>query len=107
MLMGHLIGASGYAVGSPGDNHGAVVPARRAEQERLLVRRRADAGGGDVGVQRFGKGVMARHHVLLAAPLVQPDQPARALWIGDRIRTLRRASQLENGADLLPGRALP
>ena len=38
-----------------------------------------DAGGGDIGVQRLGERVMARHHVLLAAFLVQPDQPARAL----------------------------
>src|ERR1700676_4097236 len=39
----------------------------------------ADSGGGDVRVQRFGERVMAWHHVLLAAFLVQPDQPARAL----------------------------
>jgi hypothetical protein len=36
---------------------------------------RVDAGGGRVGVQRLGEGVMAWHHVLLAAFLVQPDQP--------------------------------
>jgi hypothetical protein len=30
-------------------------------------------------VQRLGERVMARHHVLLAAFLVQPDQPTRAL----------------------------
>jgi hypothetical protein len=53
------------------------VTTRRAEQKPFLVRR--DAGGGDVGVQRLGERVMARHHVLLAAFLVQPDQPARAL----------------------------
>jgi hypothetical protein len=63
-------------------NHGSmtnplpVVAARGAKQKRLLVGR--DAGGVDIGVQRLGERVMARHHVLLTAFLVQPDQPARA-----------------------------
>jgi hypothetical protein len=32
-----------------------------------------------MGVRRLGKRVMARHHVLLAAFLMQPDQPAGGL----------------------------
>jgi hypothetical protein len=41
--------------------------ARRAEQKPVPIFRNAGAG----------IGVMARHHMLLAALLVQPDQPAR------------------------------
>jgi hypothetical protein len=38
-----------------------------------------DGGRGDVGVQRLGEHVMARQSVMLAAFLVQPKPPARAL----------------------------
>jgi hypothetical protein len=66
---------------------GAIMPAASA---RLRTMRQASTwvigflvgrhvGGGNIGVQRFGKRVMARHHVPLAAFLVQADQPARAL----------------------------
>jgi hypothetical protein len=37
-----------------------------------------DAGGIDVGPQRLGERVMARHAVLLAAFLMQPDCPSGA-----------------------------
>ena len=57
---------------------GSAVPAAGAEQVSLLVGR--DAGGCDVGVQRLGERVMARHRVLLAAFLMQPDRPAGAAW---------------------------
>jgi hypothetical protein len=52
------------------------VPARSAEQPALAVL--GDAGGVDVGAQRLGECVMARHTVLLAAFLMQPDRPAGA-----------------------------
>ena len=55
----------------------ALCPRAGAEQPALAVL--GDAGGGDVGVQRLGERVMARHRVLLAAFLVQPDLPAGAL----------------------------
>jgi len=69
----------------------AVVAARSAKQKSLLIRR--DAGGVDIGVKRLGKRVMARHHVLLAAFLVQPDQPARTF----RLQVLN--AQLERRPD--------
>ena len=37
------------------------------------------SNGADVGAQRLGERVVAGHRVLLAAFLVDPDQPARAL----------------------------
>jgi hypothetical protein len=57
--------ASGFEIGGN---------AGRAEQ--VVADRRRYAGGCDVGVQRFGKRVMAWHQILLAAFLVQADQPA-------------------------------
>jgi hypothetical protein len=48
-----------------------------AEQPALAVL--GDARGGDFGVQRFGKRMMARHLVMLAAFFVQPQLPAGAL----------------------------
>ncbi len=48
-----------------------------AEQPALSVF--GEAGRGDVSVQRLGERVMARHRVMLAALLVQPQPPARAL----------------------------
>ena len=53
------------------------MPAGRAEQVSSPLL--SDAGRGDVGVQRLGQGVMARHRVLLAAFLLQADLPARTL----------------------------
>jgi hypothetical protein len=55
----------------------------------LLVRR--DAGRVDVGAQRLSKRVMARHHVLLATFLVQPDQPAVPLDCRSSTRILSAA----------------
>ena len=55
--------------------NGGVVSARRAEQAAFSIL--GDAGRGDVGVQRLGKRMMARHGVMLAAFLMQPDPPAR------------------------------
>jgi long-chain acyl-CoA synthetase len=56
--------------------HGGAVSRAGAEQPALAVL--GDAGG-DVSVQRFGERMMARHLVLLAAFLVQPQPPARTL----------------------------
>jgi len=47
-----------------------------AEQPTLAVL--GDAGRIDVGAQRLGKRVMARHRMLLAAFLMQPDRPPGA-----------------------------
>jgi hypothetical protein len=48
------------------------MSAAGAEQESLLVRR--DAGSRDVGLQRLGERVMARHHRLSRAGRIsQPD----------------------------------
>jgi hypothetical protein len=60
--LGHrLIGKRGAAVAAAGAEHKTFV---------------TDAGGVDVGAQRLGERMMARHHVLLAAFLVQPiSQP--------------------------------
>ena len=68
--------ASDWVIGCS-DSAVRVVPARRAEQEALAVL--GDAGGVDIGAQRLGKRVMARHDVMLAAFLVQPELPAGAL----------------------------
>ena len=59
------------------DNTVALCPRDCAEQPALAVL--GDAGGGDVGVQRLGERMMAGHGVMLAAFLVQPEPPARAL----------------------------
>ena len=37
-----------------------------------------DAGGGDIGVQQFSKGMMARHGVLFPTFLMQSDRPRRS-----------------------------
>jgi hypothetical protein len=50
--------------------HGGVVSAAGAEQKALAVL--GDCGHGNIGVQRLGERVMARHGVKLAAFLVQP-----------------------------------
>jgi hypothetical protein len=51
------------------------VPGRGAEQPSLAVL--GEAGGIDIGTQRLGEGVMARHRMLLAAFFVQQHvQPA-------------------------------
>lgn len=50
------------------------MPACCAEQPALAVL--DEAGSVDVGAQRLGKGVMARHAVLLAVFLMQPDRPS-------------------------------
>ena len=68
--------ASGWFIGCS-DSTVRVVPAAGAEQPALAVL--GDAGGVDVGVQRLGERVMARHGVMLAAFLVQPEPPAGAL----------------------------
>jgi hypothetical protein len=52
------------------------VPAGGPEQKALAVL--GDAGRVDVGVNCFGERVMARHCVLLAAFLMQPDRPRGA-----------------------------
>ena len=52
------------------------MPARGTEQPALAVI--DDARGVDIGAQRLSKRVMARHGVLLAAFLMQPDRPAGA-----------------------------
>ena len=65
--------ASGWVIGFSG-KHFAVVLPRGAEQPALAVF--GDAGRVDISVQGFGQRVMARHRVVLAAFLVQPDQPA-------------------------------
>jgi hypothetical protein len=57
----------------------AAAAAQSAEQGRRLVR--ADAGGGDVGVDIGFQQVVGRHLVLLAAFLVQPHPPAFALRV--------------------------
>jgi hypothetical protein len=53
------------------------VSAAGSEQKALAVF--GNAGRSDVGMQRLGKRMMARHGVMLAAFLVQPQPPARAL----------------------------
>jgi hypothetical protein len=55
--------------------HGRVVPWAGAEQEPLAVL--GDTGGVDIGAQRLGERMMARHRVLLTAFLVH--LPACAL----------------------------
>ena len=63
------------------------------------LRSSAMPSGGDVGVQRFGKRVMAWHLVLLAAFFVQPhasSSPLRPKILG-RYHT----GDLRSGADLL------
>jgi hypothetical protein len=50
--------------------HAAVVPARCAEHPAFAVL--DDAGGLDVGAQRLGERVMARHAVLLAVKWAAP-----------------------------------
>jgi hypothetical protein len=77
-------GASPYHAPSVGLAHRlvgknfAVVAARGAEQPALAVF--DNAGGIDIGAQRLGERVVARHRVLLAAFLVQPDGPTGAAW---------------------------
>ena len=56
-----------------------LMAAAGAEHPALLVL--GDAGRGNVGMQVLGKAVMARHRVLLAAFLMQADQPTRALGL--------------------------
>jgi hypothetical protein len=43
-----------------------VPPWARLVRNRKAFFVHRDASGGDVGVQRFGKRLVARHHVLLA-----------------------------------------
>ena len=57
--------------------HGRSVPRAGAKQPALAVL--GDAGGIDVGAQRLGEHVMARHRVLLAAFLVQLYLPTGSL----------------------------
>ena len=54
----------------------AIVPAGRAEQKALAVL--GDARLLDIRMQRFGKRMMTRHYVKLAAFLMKPDGPACA-----------------------------
>ena len=51
------------------------MAARGSEQPALAVL--SNAGGADVGAQRFGERMVVRHRVLLAAIFVQPDRPPR------------------------------
>jgi hypothetical protein len=57
--------------------HGGGVSRAGAEQPALAIF--GDAGGGDVSVQCFGKCVMTRHHVFLAAFLMQQHSPTGPL----------------------------
>jgi len=50
----------------------------RAEQPAVPVV--ADSGRRDVGMQLQGERMMARHHMMLAAFLMETESPARALW---------------------------
>jgi hypothetical protein len=70
----------------------AAVPAAGAEQKRFLVGR--DAAGGEVGVQRLGEGVVARHHVL---PLFQepPSKRSFTTWAATHAADKLRASLSE------------
>ena len=66
--------ASGWLMGCSDSDRGDM-PAAGAEQKALAVL--GDAGGVDIGAQRLGKGMVARHGVVLAAFLVQAEvQPA-------------------------------
>src|ERR1700736_3190588 len=65
--------ASGWLIGLS-DKALPFVAARGAEQPALAVP--GEASRVDVGAQGLGERVMARHGVLLAAFLMQPDRPA-------------------------------
>jgi hypothetical protein len=56
--------------------HSAVMATAGAEQPALAIF--GDAGRVDIGAQRLGQCVMARHAVLLAAFLMQPNRPSGA-----------------------------
>src|SRR4051812_42251793 len=58
------------------DSVSAFCPRAVRDSHPLAVL--GNAGGVDVGAQRFGKGMMARHRMLLAAFFVQPDCPSGA-----------------------------
>ncbi len=66
----------------------AVMPAAAA-----LRRIMRHAGRRDIGTQRLGECMMARHRMVLAAFLMQPDLPARPF--GPKILDLH----LQRGAD--------
>ena len=68
--------ASAWFIGWPVNTLAACLGAG-VKQPALAVL--GDAGSGDVGVQLFGKRVVAWHLVMLATFLVQPQPPARAL----------------------------
>jgi hypothetical protein len=93
----------------PVGKRSSAVPAAGAEQKGLSVR--PDAGGGDGGVRRLGERMMARHHVLLAAFLVQPDQPSRALRLKVFDAQLQRrpdaGEAVGEGGDRSDGRDFP
>jgi hypothetical protein len=56
----------------------AVMAAAGTEQPALAVV--SKTGRSNIGAQRFGQRMMARHRVLFAALFMQPDRPAGAAW---------------------------